>query len=694
MTVQTSTNVAGFVGNGVTTSFPIAFKFNSSADLIVEATNTVTGVTTTLSLNSDYTVTGAGDENGGTIAFTAAPLSTETVKVTRHVDLLQLTDLRNQGKFYAEVHEDVFDKLVMIDQQQQTEINDANAKSNEAVATADLANEKSDQAVAKADQNLIDLQAQYDAFEQGASLVVIGDYAAGLVVDAYNKVFRKDGELYRAKAETTLPYQLNGDWAVDGPKFVSAGDAVLRQALARGDGAALVGYGSSTLANIMRDDLGVVVSTIAELKALASGNHRQAFVLGYYAASDGGGGVYSADLSDTTSVDDGGSVIIANDGTRWKLLVRDGVSIRAFGATGVDSDMQDAAIDNFLSYIIRTQVRGYVPAGRYRHSGRVDIDLVNAPGTGAIKLRGDGAYQSMLIASATTGTSFYIHETGAVNPDGQRVHTYGLLQDIGFLSDTTGNTFVLGGDDLIDCAGNYEFRNVYVANVNSSAAPAGSLKLNYVFDSTFSNVVVVGNVGFGDALNCKQAHFNTFIGGSYSNAANGIVFNGVNHNNTFLSPDMENIGVGVLNVTKFDQNNILINPFFDIHNPVTGVSNGFAVRSLAAGSGGLILDSPYTQQRAGNYLVDPAAQVELFIRGTTREQVATPAFPASDVAVTNNTGRNILVRFSNLAGTLSAVFINGEETPFTGGTVLLLPRQTIAPRYTGVAPVWRWNAVV
>ena len=61
MTVQTSTNVAGFVGNGVTTSFPIAFKFNSSADLIVEATNTVTGVTTTLSLNSDYTVTGAGD---------------------------------------------------------------------------------------------------------------------------------------------------------------------------------------------------------------------------------------------------------------------------------------------------------------------------------------------------------------------------------------------------------------------------------------------------------------------------------------------------------------------------------------------------------------------------------------------------------------------------------------------------------
>lgn len=249
MTVQTSTNVAAFVGNGVTTSFPIGFKFNSSADLIVEATNTVTGVTTPLSLNSDYTVTGAGDENGGTITFTAAPLSVETVKVTRHVDLLQLTDLRNQGKFYAEVHEDVFDKLIMIDQQQQTEINAANDKSDEALSAANAANEKSDQAVAKADQNLVDMQAQYDAFEQGASLVVIGDYAAGLVVDGYNKVFRKDGEFYRAAASLDLSYTLTGNWATESVNFVSVGDNVLRQELAGVGGAGLVGWIRSPLAS-------------------------------------------------------------------------------------------------------------------------------------------------------------------------------------------------------------------------------------------------------------------------------------------------------------------------------------------------------------------------------------------------------------------------------------------------------------
>lgn len=242
MTVQTSTNVAGFVGNGATTSFPIGFKFNSSADLIVESTNTTTGITTTLSLNSDYTAQGAGDESGGTITFATAPSSVETVKVTRRIDLLQLTDLRNQGKFYAEIHEDVFDRLVMIDQQQQTEINDANTKSDDAVATANAADAKADQAVAKADQNLVDMQAQYDAFEQGAALVVIGDYAPGLVVDGYNKIFRKDGEFYRADASLSLPYTLTGDWLAESTKFVSVGDAVLRQELASAGGGQIVGF--------------------------------------------------------------------------------------------------------------------------------------------------------------------------------------------------------------------------------------------------------------------------------------------------------------------------------------------------------------------------------------------------------------------------------------------------------------------
>ena len=256
MTVQTNTNVANFLGNGAAT-YPIGFKFNSAADLVVQKTVIATGVTTTLTLNSDYSVAGAGVEEGGSITFSQAPTSAESIKVTRVVDLLQLTDLRNQGKFYAEVHEAVFDKLAMIDQQQQTEIDDANAKSDEAVATANAANAKSDQAVAKAAQNLIDMQAQYDAFEQGAALYVIGDYAAGLVISAYNQIFRKDGEFYRAAASLDLPYTLTGNWETESVNFVSVGDDVLRQELANptdpAKGAGLIGYMGRTLGDKLKE---------------------------------------------------------------------------------------------------------------------------------------------------------------------------------------------------------------------------------------------------------------------------------------------------------------------------------------------------------------------------------------------------------------------------------------------------------
>ncbi|KAA8702473.1 hypothetical protein [Pseudomonas proteolytica] len=74
------------------------------------------------------------------------------------------------------------------------------------------------------------------------------------------------------------------------------------------------------------------VDSIAALKALDSSNIQRATVIGYYAKGDGGGGVYYADLTDTTTADNGGTVIVAADGARWKLATTDVVDIRQFGA--------------------------------------------------------------------------------------------------------------------------------------------------------------------------------------------------------------------------------------------------------------------------------------------------------------------------------------------------------------------------
>lgn len=122
MTVQTNTNVASFNGDGANKVFPIGYKFNSAADLVVLLVDDVAVTTQILTLNSDFTVTGAGDDEGGTVTLEVAPTANQRLTIIRIVDILQLTDLRNQGKFYAEIHEDAFDLLTMIAQQHQSDI--------------------------------------------------------------------------------------------------------------------------------------------------------------------------------------------------------------------------------------------------------------------------------------------------------------------------------------------------------------------------------------------------------------------------------------------------------------------------------------------------------------------------------------------------------------------------------------------
>ncbi|OYW87813.1 MAG: hypothetical protein B7Z23_13420, partial [Pseudomonadales bacterium 32-61-5] len=90
MTVQTSTNVASFNGDGANKVFPIGYKFNSAADLVVTLIDDDAKTTQILTLNSDFTVTGAGDEEGGAVTLAVAPTDVQRLKVSRIVDILQL----------------------------------------------------------------------------------------------------------------------------------------------------------------------------------------------------------------------------------------------------------------------------------------------------------------------------------------------------------------------------------------------------------------------------------------------------------------------------------------------------------------------------------------------------------------------------------------------------------------------------
>lgn len=116
MTVSTVVDHNDYTGNGITTSFPYTFRIFKKTDLAVSIVDLSENITV-LVLDTDYTVTNAGGYNGGSVVLTA-PLATGwQISIARELEPTQETDLRNQGKFFAEVHEDAFDKLTMLIQQ-------------------------------------------------------------------------------------------------------------------------------------------------------------------------------------------------------------------------------------------------------------------------------------------------------------------------------------------------------------------------------------------------------------------------------------------------------------------------------------------------------------------------------------------------------------------------------------------------
>lgn len=130
MSISSATNRVDYTGNGATDTYTYTFRIFNEADLEVTVRDT-SDVETTLALSTDYTVTGVGSTGGTIVLVNSAQSwldgdgdlkSGYALTIRRVLDLVQETDIRNQGAFFPETHEDQFDKLVMIAQQQQDEL--------------------------------------------------------------------------------------------------------------------------------------------------------------------------------------------------------------------------------------------------------------------------------------------------------------------------------------------------------------------------------------------------------------------------------------------------------------------------------------------------------------------------------------------------------------------------------------------
>jgi len=116
MTISTTASRISYNGNGVTTIFAFPYRFLANGDLVVVEVSAA-GVETTKTLTTHYTLTGAGDDAGGSVTMLVAPANGTRLIIYRDTDIVQETDYISGDPFPAETHERALDRLTMIAQE-------------------------------------------------------------------------------------------------------------------------------------------------------------------------------------------------------------------------------------------------------------------------------------------------------------------------------------------------------------------------------------------------------------------------------------------------------------------------------------------------------------------------------------------------------------------------------------------------
>lgn len=121
MTVSSTDSRKEYNGNDTTTAFSFPYLFYDEDHLQVYLVDS-SGTSTLQTITTDYTVTGVGDDAGGTVTMVTPPATGETLIILRVVPLKQEIDYINGGAFPSDSHEQGLDLGVMIAQQQQDDI--------------------------------------------------------------------------------------------------------------------------------------------------------------------------------------------------------------------------------------------------------------------------------------------------------------------------------------------------------------------------------------------------------------------------------------------------------------------------------------------------------------------------------------------------------------------------------------------
>lgn len=115
MTISSSISKNQYVANGVNVSFSYTFKIFDESDIKVILTDT-SGADTVQTIVTHYSVSGVGNDAGGSVTFVTAPTNLYTVTLKRDEPFTQEIDYVEGDDFAADSHEEGLDRSTMRDQ--------------------------------------------------------------------------------------------------------------------------------------------------------------------------------------------------------------------------------------------------------------------------------------------------------------------------------------------------------------------------------------------------------------------------------------------------------------------------------------------------------------------------------------------------------------------------------------------------